>query len=495
MSVAVSMSGISKRYGSVQALDNVTFEVEKGTIHALVGENGAGKTTLMKALYGAMTPDSGEIQLNGRVVQFGKSADAIAAGIGMVSQHYGIIGELSNLENLILGAEGSALLTTQQNIERANEMAQSMGFEFDWSAESSTLSPSSGQKLEILKLIWRNSEIMILDEPTAMLSPQDSDLLYESLKQLAASGKTVIVVTHRVTEVFEHCKRVTVVRGGIKVADHMVADTNPEQLAAEIVGGEVIERPTPVSKGSDVERLKVNQLVLKGGKGETAVKGATFSIRQGELVGIAGVDGNGQRELFHALMGVLKVESGSILFDETTWTTKPTSERLQSGVRIIPEDRFAEAVIAEWSLNDNAALGLQRLPEFKKIGAGTAQLAPEMAAMFSTKHGGLDQPMESLSGGNQQRFVAGRALQLSPQLILAFQPARGLDLNSTTKVYQKIREHCNNGACAIVVSFDLDELLDFCDRILVMNHGEMSEPPPSEARDRNSIGRLMVGAS
>lgn len=494
MTLAVSMQGISKRYGNVQALDNVSFEVEKGTIHALVGENGAGKTTLMKALYGAMIPDSGTIAVNGEQKLFQKSADALASGIGMVSQHYGIIGELTNLENLILGAEGGATLATHQHQARAEELAQKMGFQFEWNAESANLSPSSGQKLEILKLIWRNSEIMILDEPTAMLSPQDSDLLYESLKQLASQGTTIIVVTHRVTEVFEHCKRVTVVRGGIKVADHLVSETNPEQLAAEIVGGEVIERPTPVGLQDSTQRLKVSNLSLKGSKGEIAVKGISFQITRGQLVGIAGVDGNGQRELFHALMGVLKPESGTIEFDANNWTQTTTRQRLEQGVRIIPEDRFAEAVIADWPLNENAPLGLQRLEEFKKLGSGIAELAPDMATMFNTKHGGLNQPMESLSGGNQQRFVAGRALLVRPELILAFQPARGLDLNSTTMVYQKIREHCNNGACAIVVSFDLDELLDFCDRILVMNHGDMNEPRPEDARDRAAIGRLMVGA-
>lgn len=491
---AVSMQSISKRYGTVQALDNVTFEVEPGTIHALVGENGAGKTTLMKALYGAMNPDTGSIDLNGQAVKLYNSADAIAKGIGMVSQHYGIIGELSNLENLILGSEGSAVLNKTAMAAKAIELASSMGFEFDWNAESSTLSPAGGQKLEILKLLWRNSRIMILDEPTAMLSPQDADALYESLKQLAANGATIIVVTHRIAEVFEHCSRVTVLRGGIKVADHDVPSVTLNQLAEEIVGGEVILRPEPVSAAKNSVRLMIENLSVRGEKGDTAVKQVSLSVKSGQVVGIAGVDGNGQRELFHALIGVKNPLGGTFMFDGNQWDSETSQTRISEGLRVIPEDRHEEAVIEDWSLFENSALGLQRLPAFKNLSKAMQTEAPIMANLFSTKRGDLGDDMGSLSGGNQQRFVAGRALRIDPQMILAFQPARGLDLNSTTKVYQEIRRACNEGACAVVVSFDLDELLDFCDRIVVMCHGELTEPQPTEARDRKAIGRLMVGA-
>ena len=488
------MQSISKRYGTVQALDNVTFEVEPGTIHALVGENGAGKTTLMKALYGAMNPDTGSIDLNGQAVKLYNSADAIAKGIGMVSQHYGIIGELSNLENLILGSEGSAVLNKTAMAAKAIELASSMGFEFDWNAESSTLSPAGGQKLEILKLLWRNSRIMILDEPTAMLSPQDADALYESLKQLAANGATIIVVTHRIAEVFEHCSRVTVLRGGIKVADHDVPSVTLNQLAEEIVGGEVILRPEPVSAAKNSVRLMIENLSVRGEKGDTAVKQVSLSVKSGQVVGIAGVDGNGQRELFHALIGVKNPLGGTFMFDGNQWDSETSQTRISEGLRVIPEDRHEEAVIEDWSLFENSALGLQRLPAFKNLSKAMQTEAPIMANLFSTKRGDLGDDMGSLSGGNQQRFVAGRALRIDPQMILAFQPARGLDLNSTTKVYQEIRRACNEGACAVVVSFDLDELLDFCDRIVVMCHGELTEPQPTEARDRKAIGRLMVGA-
>jgi simple sugar transport system ATP-binding protein len=493
MNLAVSMQGISKRYGSVNALDNVSLEVEKGTIHAVVGENGAGKTTLMKALYGAMTPDTGTISVLDQVTNFNTSKDAIAVGVGMVSQHYGIIGELSNLENLVLGAEDGLILNKSQLVSEAQKLAESMNFEFDWNTPSDTLSPAGGQKLEILKLLWRKAKIMILDEPTAMLSPQDADSLFASLRKLVTEGTTVIIVTHRLQEVYDYCKRVTVLRAGKKVSDHMVTEVSAEQLAKEIVGGEVIERAVPTANIGEI-KFTIQNLTVNNSIGLPAVLDANLEVRAGQMIGIAGVDGNGQRELFHAIVGVSKPSSGSIKFEQSNWDSKSTSERLINGLRVIPEDRQAEGIIEQWSITENSVLGLQRLPGYKKLADAMFKLADPMAKRFSTKLGSLSDPISSLSGGNQQRFVAGRALEITPGLILAFQPARGLDLNATTRVYQGIRKACDEGAAAIIVSFDLDELLDFCDEIVVMNHGRLSLPPLGKGRDRDEIGKLMVGA-
>lgn len=484
--IAVSLQSISKRYGTVQALDSVSVEVEKGTFHAIVGENGAGKTTLMRALYGAMIPDSGKIEIFDKQVQFGSSSDAIAAKIGMVSQHYGIISELTNLENLILGSE-TQILKKQELISRANELASKMGFEFDWNQESYFLSPAGAQKLEILKLLWKSAEVMILDEPTAMLGPEDATAMFKSLQKLVESGATILLVTHRLPEVFEYCHRVTILRAGVKVGDHLVKDVTASQLAQEIVGGDVIDRIPPEPKPGKGDLLRLERVNIKGSKGQFAVKDLSLEIPKGKLVGIAGVDGSGQRELFHALMGVHPLHSGAIRFESSEWTKATTATRISEGLRIIPEDRHHEAVIEDWSLTENSFLGLQRLMD----GQPSRDFAGVVADRFSTKHGGLEQPMSSLSGGNQQRFVAARSLEMDPKLILAFQPARGLDLNSTTKVYQGIRHECDRGAAALVVSFDLDELLDFCDEIIVMCNGVLSIPT---SRDRAEIGRLMVNA-
>ncbi|HRF58959.1 MAG TPA: ABC transporter ATP-binding protein [Fimbriimonadaceae bacterium] len=502
MSTIVSMTGITRRFGAVTALDQVDLQVEAGKIHALVGENGAGKTTLMRILYGGLDADAGVIEVEGQSRHFRNSAEAIASGIGMVSQHYSIIPELTCLQNLMLGAEPGLWIAERDAEARATELATRMGFEFSWRAPAGSLSPAGAQKLEILKLLWRQARIMILDEPTAMLSPADGDALFVSLKQLAAEGDTIILVTHRLPEVLQHCSHVTVLRGGRNVAHAAIGEhetPDAAQLAAWIVGHEVPEvQIEAVAPGKPV--LEIRSLRVRGDRGEEAVKGISLRLHEGEVVGLAGVDGNGQRELFQALIGVGTVLEGSVLLDGRDVTRDGPVERLRQGVRLIPEDRHEEGVVEDWSLELNAALGLQRLEPLRSglwvdVGERRA-LAGAIAERFRTKHGGLGLPMRSLSGGNQQRFVAARALALKPRVILAFQPTRGLDIEGTLAVYAALRETCRReGVCAIVVSFDLDELLEQCDRVVAINGGALFEPKPGEERDRAAIGRLMVGAA
>lgn len=498
MSFAVRMLGVTKRFGAVTALDRVDLEVASGAIHAVVGENGAGKTTLMRVLYGAIQADEGALEVEGKSAKFGSSREAIQAGVGMVSQHYGIIPALTCLQNLILGAEGGPILNTSAAAARAESLANRMGFKFDWSRDASTLSPAGAQKLEILKLLWREAKVMILDEPTAMLSPADAGALFESLDKLAADGSTIILVTHRLPEVLDHCNRVTVLRGGKRIDEKAVADTNGPELAQLIVGG-ALDRPSvhvPSTGGSAA--LEVSDLSVQGVRGDLALKSVGITVRAGEILGIAGVDGSGQRELFQAIAGLAKPVSGSIKLGGVDIDGLSPAARIERGVRVIAEDRHEEGVVEEWSLDENAALGLQRLSPFANGGMvdGDARhsMAKKIAERFNTKHGGLDLPMASLSGGNQQRFVAARALCLDPKLLLAFQPARGLDLKGTQQVYDGIRAACDHGAAAIVVSFDLDELLEQCDRLVAMNNGKLLEPSKAQEKDRDAIGRLMVGA-
>lgn len=494
----VTMRGITKRFGAVTALENVDLNVAPGTIHALVGENGAGKTTLMKILYGAHAPTEGSYELEGQPKLFKNSAEAIRSGIGMVSQHYSIIPDLTCLENLMLGAEPGWAIDLRQAKEKAEALARQMGFSFDWDREASTLSPAAAQKLEILKLLWRESRIMILDEPTAMLSPQDSDALYASLKSLVAQGATVIVVTHRLPEVLDHCQDVTVLRGGKLIGAKPVAETDSAELA-EMIVGHAVTLPSP--RNLDVSQrpvlLEIQNLTVLGARGDEAVKSASFQIREGEIVGVAGVDGSGQRELYQALYGTLRPAQGEVFL---LGSAIPSSvhQRLAAGIQWIPEDRHQEAVIEEWSLIENSALTRQRVEPFARGGwvasDAKADAATAISGRFKTKHGSIQHAMSSLSGGNQQRFVNGRALFANPKLILAFQPARGLDIDATRAFYAALAEQTAAGAAALVVSFDLDELLTYCDRIIVMNGGQVSEPAPAEARDRNAIGKLMVGA-
>ena len=477
---AVELRGIGKKFGDFVALEDVSLTVERGEIHAIVGENGAGKTTLMRILYGALAPDSGTVSVHGEAKRFRSPQEAIAAGVGMVSQHYGIIGELDCLQNLIAGAEGGMRIDRRRAEERATALASQMGFAFDWRAEASTLSPGSAQKLEILKLLWRNAEVLILDEPTAMLSPADADALFVSLHQLAEAGKTVLVVTHRIPEVLDHCRRVTVLRSGRLVAVRDVAETNASELAGLIVGEAMDEISTPVSRASEEVALEAKGLTVKGYRGDDAVKGIDLVLRKGEVLGIAGVDGNGQRELIHALQGLAPFHGHVHVFGQD-WHGVPVRERLAQGLRVIPEDRLAEGVIESWPIRENASLGLHR--------TRMEVDAAEIAARFATKYASLEQPIGGLSGGNQQRFVAGRALHTRPRILLAFQPARGLDLKATREVYEAIRQLCADGASALIVSFDLDELLAHCDRVVAMNRGRIYEP---SGRDRDEIGRLMV---
>ena len=497
MTPAVRLAGVTQRFGDFTALDKVDLEVQTGTVHALVGENGAGKTTLMRVLYGALRPTEGAIFIDGMQHKWRSSADAIAHGIGMVSQHYSVIPELTCLQNLILGAEGSFVLPTSALRAGAQDLASKMGFQFDWDMEAGRLSPSGAQKLEIVKLLWRDAKIMVLDEPTAMLSPADADALYESLKQLAARGATVIVATHRIAEVMQHCRQVTVLRNGKKVADKSVVETSASELA-ELIVGHSLEAIAPARATLGGPALEVRDLVVKGERNDSALKGASFVVRSGEVVGLAGVDGNGQRELFQALVGTLPVESGEILMNGQQVAAQSARERIVSGLRLIPQDRHEEGVIEDWSLTNNAALGLQRVPPLLH-GAWTdllerRALAAHVTDRFKTRHSGLYKSMRSLSGGNQQRFVAARALELGPRLVLAFQPTRGLDIDGARQVFDALRAECRNGAAALVVSFDLDELLENCDRTLVIRAGQVHEPKEGQERDRQAIGRLMVGA-
>ncbi len=491
---AVEMQGITKRFGGVTALNSVDLQVESQTIHALVGENGAGKTTLMRVLYGASPADEGSITLKGQRVRHLRSKDAIAAGISMVSQHYTVIPELTCLQNLMLGAEDGPIIHPAKSEEKAEALAQRMGFSFDWHRPAAELSPAGAQKLEILKLLWRNAELMILDEPTAMLSPSDSEALFASLHKLTHEGATVILVTHRLPEVLEHCKAVTVLRGGMLVSEKQVSETSGAELTRMIIGADLPSaRPSLRNEPGELV-LEVSELAVKGDRHNVAVREVSIAIRAGEIVGIAGVDGNGQRELFQALAGVRKVAKSQIRIDGHE--LQSTADGLKRGLRVIPEDRQEEGVIESWSLESNAALGLQRLSPLAKGALIASQARRRWAAtaaeLLNTKYVGLSQPMSSLSGGNQQRFVAAKALGLAPRLLLAFQPARGLDIGGTLDLYREIRKACDEGAAALLVSFDLDELLDHCDRILVMNDGTLVDAPPGSSREM--IGRLMVGA-
>lgn len=492
----VKLTEVSKSFGTVRALEGVSLEVEGQTLHAIVGENGAGKTTLMRILFGAETPDTGSIALFGKEVKFKSQREATALGIGMVAQHDSIIDDLTCLQNLCLGDNKTSWGYARKALSEAQSLAEQVGFKMDWEALGSSLGPAERQRLEILKLLWQRASLMIFDEPTAMLSPEDSKELYKTLQDLVSKGVTVLVITHRLSEVMAYCQNVTVLRGGKKVADRKVAQTSLEELSELIVGSQVstLDIRTREAGGA---LLSVQNVTVKGKGGKPALDSVNFHIGLGEVVGLAGVDGNGQRELFQVLSGQIQPDSGEILFGGESMLGASTREWFTCGMRMIPEDRHRDGIIEDWSLLDNAAIGLQGLPPFAKGAwideAGKHSAAEAVAARFGTKHGGLENKIGNLSGGNQQRFVNGRALELSPRMVLAFQPVRGLDIDAIRLFYQGLYAECEKGACALVVSYDLDELLEFADRILVLNGGKLKAPQSMFSKDRAEIGKLMVG--
>ena len=499
MSAAAAMRGVSKSFGDVRALQDVSLSLDAGEIHGVVGENGAGKTTLMRVLYGALRPDAGTIEVDGSEVRFRNSAEAGQAGVGMVSQHYSVIPQLTCLENLMLGAEPGFVVGRRAARERAERLALEMGFSFEWNRESASLSPAGAQKLEILKLLWRDARIMILDEPTAMLSPADGDALFAALRGLADRGAAIVLVTHRLPEVIEHCRRVTVLRGGRLIADAPVEETTAGELAAWMIGHSLVASSRPSAGPRQAPVLELEDVHVHGARGDEALKSVSLQVRSGEVLGVAGVDGSGQRELFQAVLGLLRPFAGNIKLDGAMLGGVSARIRIARGIRVIPEDRLSEGAVAEWSLAENVALGLQRLKPFSR-GTLTDErardaMAIDVASRFDVKHGGIRSKFAGLSGGNQQRFVAGRALCLGPRLVLAFQPARGLDVEAARRFYEALRSACDNGAAALVVGFDLDELLENCDRIVAMRAGKIYEPPGGGHLDRAAIGALMVEAS
>jgi ABC-type uncharacterized transport system ATPase subunit len=513
----IAMRGVTKRFGALVACDAVDLQVAAGTLHAIMGENGAGKTTLMRLLYGYYAPDAGEIYLRGRRVQFRSPADAIAHHIGMVSQHYSIIPELSALDNLILGAEPTRFggwLDRRAAQAKAEQLAETLQFQPDWNRPAAELSVAARQKLEILKLLWRDAEILILDEPTAMLSPRDVDALFETLLRLKAQGRTILLVTHKLNEAMRYADFVTVLRGGRKVADAPIAEVDAPTLTRWIVGEESPLTPltkrgegrsphSPLTKGGEgwgegESTLAIRDLFVASDRGGWGVQGLNLTVQAGEIVGIAGVDGSGQLELMEALAGLRPIARGEILLAGQPMHRWSTARRIQAGVRFLFDDRFRRMMAPQWSVLENAILGAQRDPELQTLGwlkpRAIRQRAEQLIERFQVKVPSLRAPILQLSGGNQQRLVIARALYGRPRLLIAYAPTRGLDIRGAEATYAAIQDACQQGMAALVIAFDLDELMTHCDRIAVLFKGAIVQEFTREAFAREAIGAAMVGA-
>jgi len=504
MEPAVEMLDITKYFEStrVRANDNVDFSVGKGEVHALVGENGAGKTTLMNILYGLLRPDSGTIRIDGQQVEINHPDDAIRLGIGMVHQHFKLVPSFTVAENILLGTEPTnalGILRKSDEIEMVRDLSNKFGLPIDPTAKVGQLPVGMQQRVEILKSLERQAQILILDEPTAVLTPQESQELFHVVRQLAASGRSVIFITHKLLEVINVADRVSVMRKGNMIGTRKIQDTNIREMANMMVGREVLLRPNkkPMTPGKPV--LEIENLVVAGPGGIPAVMDVSFDVREGEIVGIAGVTGNGQTELVEAITGMRHAELGKICLMSKDITRRPVSERRRIGLAHIPEDRIAVGLNLETSLDENLVVTRYRQPLFSWLGllrrGAMRDLSKSVIERFSIRAAKPGGSIAMLSGGNMQKVVLGRELGGEPNLIIANQPTRGLDVGSIEFVHQTLLEARERGAAILLISVELDEILALSDRIVVLFSSRINGRMDASDATEEQLGILMAGGT
>jgi simple sugar transport system ATP-binding protein len=491
----VVMEGITKRFPGVVANDRVDLDLRQGEIHALVGENGAGKSTLMRILYGLYPPDGGRIVVRGTEARIHSPRQAIALGIGMVHQHFVLVDRFTVTENIVLGAEDGAVVDFDQAAGRISELARSYGFAVDASAPVEDLSVGEEQRVEILKALYRGVDLLILDEPTAVLTPSEAAELFENLRKLRADGKTVVFISHKLDEVLAIADRITVLRRGQVVGETTPTQTSKEQLAEMMVGRPVLfrlEKPE-VRVGEAV--LVIEDLEVDG-----RVKGVDVEVRSGEILGVAGVEGNGQRELAEALIGLRPPSAGQILLDGRDIAGLNTGEVRNLGVAYIPEDRHDRGLVLDMSLWENSILGRQSKPEVAS-GLGVLLIgkikewAGRLIKKFDVRASSIQVPAATLSGGNQQKLILARELEETPRLVVAHQPTRGLDVGAIEFVWRKILEQKALGAGVLLISAELEEIYELSDRIVTIYEGRITgeyaaDAPPAELGIGMTGGRV-----
>lgn len=495
----LEMKGISKRFGSVTANDSVDLSIEKGEIHALLGENGAGKSTLMNILFGIYGYDAGEIRLDGKPVRIEDSTAAIQLGIGMVHQHFMLIPMLSVIENVVLGHEAyRGVLKLDEAAKRFKALAEKYGMHINPFETVGKLSVGQQQRLEILKALFRDARLLILDEPTAVLTPQEVRELFQILRQLTDNGYTIIFITHKLNEVMEICDRCTVLRQGKNVRTLNVADIESKQhLAALMVGGNidlVLHKSAPKT-GEAI--LHVEKLSYRDERDVELLHELSFTLAAGEILGVCGVDGNGQSELIRCITGLLRPSSGSFHIAGKDCTGLSPKAILHHGVSHIPEDRHKYGMIGEMSVNENLILMSVDSAPYSKRGFLNRRWIREhntaLCKKYNVKTPDVFTTAEKLSGGNQQKFVVGREMDREPRLLIAVHPDRGLDIGATKYIQSRILEERDRGAAILLVSTELDEILELSDRILVMFAGRSMGILPQEEATREGLGLLMAG--
>lgn len=491
----IEMRGITKRFGALTANDGIDFSIEPGEIHALLGENGAGKSTLMKILYGLYQPDSGDVRINGQPVRLTSPAEAIANGIGFVSQHFALVPKFTVAENVVLGHEGSRTLHPTAMSTRVMETAASLRLLIDVNAVVGRLSVGEQQRVEILKALYRDCKVLIMDEPTAVLAPGDIAALFDILRVLQGRGMAVIIITHKLDEVFAISQRVTVLRLGKVVGEVRTQDSTPAALAQMMVGRQTVA----VARNSDHRRqdavkLDVRDLRLTDRRGGLRLRGLSLEVRGGEIVGVAGVAGNGQSELVSVLTGMAAPDSGSVTVGGAPLPFRDPKAVSRLKVARIPEDRL-KGVIGDLSVQDN--LMLESVEGFTRMGhldrARIRTNAEALIRAFQIKAAPTDLA-RTLSGGNIQKIILARSLGHAPEVVIAAQPTRGLDIGATEYVHQKLLEQKERGAAILLISEDLEEILLLSDRIVVIYEGRIAGTFAAQDARIDQIGALMTGA-
>jgi general nucleoside transport system ATP-binding protein len=497
----LELRGIVKRFPGVLACNGVDFDVRAGEVHALLGENGAGKSTLMKILYGLYRPDGGSILLNGQPVQIQTPTDAIGLGIGMVHQHFMLVDTLTVVENVALGLRSSrgALLDLDRVAARIRELAQTYGLAVDPKAPVWTLSVGERQRVEILKTLYRGAALLILDEPTAVLTPQEVDELFVTLRQMARDGHGLVFISHKLGEVLALSDRITVLRNGGLAGSLPAAGATRSQLARLMVGREVLlDRQHASVHGAEV-RLALRNVSALGVTGQPALRDVTFEVRAGEILGIAGVSGNGQRELAEAIAGLRPLTRGQIWLGGQEITGWSTAARTANGLAYIPEERMHDGVIGNFSIAENLVLqDHTRAPysngfflNFRAI-AGRSQALVEQ---FRVKTPTIDTPIKSLSGGNIQKVIMARELARNPRVLIAAQPTRGVDIGATEYIHQRLLAQRQEGTATLLISEDLDEILALADRIAVLYEGRVMGILEREQATAEQLGLMMAGVT
>jgi general nucleoside transport system ATP-binding protein len=495
----LELRGITKRFPGVLANDHVDFDLKRGEVHALLGENGAGKSTLMSILYGLYTADSGEILLNGKPVSIHSPKDAIELGIGMVHQHFMLIPVMTVTENIVLAQEPThvgVLLDYDAAAARVRELSTSFGLAVDPNARIEKITVGQQQRVEILKALYRGAEVLILDEPTAVLTPQEARELFEIIESLKGQGKAIVFITHKLNEVLEVADRITVLRRGKRVETIPREGATEAGLARSMVGREVLLRvdKKPAQPGEPL--LHVEDLVVRDDRGLEAVRGVSFEVRTNEIVGIAGVDGNGQTELIDALAGLRHPASGRVLVGSKDLSRATARQALDAGIGHIPEDRQRRGLVLEFNLAENLVLHDVEKEPFSRFGWLNPRRwlgwARRILGEFDVRGGGPTTRAGSLSGGNQQKVVVAREVSRDPKLLIAAQPTRGLDVGAIEFVHRRLIEQRDAGKAVLLVSLELEEVLSLADRILVIYEGRIvAEFPPDVSEEE--VGIAMTG--